>query len=533
MIGVAVELLTGVYRAAARESRESAEWPPHPDRLFMAMLAGHHEAPGCASDATAERAALMWIEQSEPPGIAASARRDRSTGTCYVPTNDDEVSTKLSKIEGLKQEGLDRQLRVLPELRGKKARRFPAAVPLDAVVHFVWRAPADEEVRRGLSLLCAKLTRLGHSASLVRAWVEEAPPACVIEPCDRGGELRLRVPTAGRLALLEHLHKVAPESLPNAAPSRGYRVVEQRESGTRSVLAGHLIVLRRVGGTRVGLQSAAAIGEVLRQTIMQRCPVQPPPEWISGHASDGSPSRNPHIAIIPLPMVDAPHADGHLLGLGVLVPETVPARERRAVLEAALTPREGESALRLWNGDWFEWAVEPVVGIGNAKALTASTWAGPERGSSVWASVTPVVLDRHPKNEQGIAATIADSCLRVGLPMPKAIGLSRSCTFRGGLPAHRFPPLRRSDGSSRRHIHVLIEFGSPVTGPVVIGAGRFGGYGLLKPLVESRDIDDGARNRATVLAGLQGSGERSHDRQWRTGQQGDDGATPDEGEGEE
>jgi CRISPR-associated protein Csb2 len=504
VIAIAVELLTGVYRAASRQSRDAPEWPPHPDRLFMALVAGHHESPSDKAEAAEERAALQWLEMSAPPSIAASARHDRVAANCFVPTNDDEVSAKLAKIPALKQDGVEKQLRVLPGHRGKKARRFPAVIPVSTRVHFVWAETPDDRVRRGLALLCAKLTRLGHSASLVRAWIAEAPPACVIEPCERGGDLRLRVPTSGRLALLEQHYSLAPSVLPAPGPSRGYRVIVRAPQPVRGNLAGHMIVLRRLGGTRVGLESTLSVCDVLRKAILQRCPQQPPPEWISGHSVDGSPSRNPHLAVIPLPMVDSAHADGHLLGLGVLVPGSVTPRERRMTLEAALTANERELGLRLWDGDWFEWSVEPLAGAGVPQALAPSTWSGPARGSLVWASVTPVVLDRHAKDERGVAATIAESCMRVGLPAPRAVGLSRACVFRGGLPANRFPALRRSDGSTRRHIHALIEFEAPVVGPVVIGAGRFAGYGLLRPVRSAAQEEDRSSSSASVMSGLHG-----------------------------
>src|SRR5690606_29428782 len=44
------------------------------------------------------------------------------------------------------------------------------------------------------------------------------------------------------------------------------------------------------------------------------------PEEISGHASDGSPTRNPHLAIVPLPFAGFPHADGHVMGFALVPP---------------------------------------------------------------------------------------------------------------------------------------------------------------------------------------------------------------------
>jgi CRISPR-associated protein Csb2 len=484
VISVAVEFLTGVCRASSRHDRGAAEWPPHPDRLFMAMVAGHHECPSDAVMQSAERIALAWIESASCPEIAGGEPSFRNVVTTYVPTNDDAISTKVAKIGGLKDDGLAGQLRVLPDSRGRKAREFPAVVPADPRVHYIWRVQPSAEVARGLASLCAKVTRLGHSASLVRAWVDDSPPRASLEPCEEADAiLRLRVPVVGRLSALEAAFAHDSSALVPASRSRGYRRCTNKAIVHRSRLAGSMIVLRRVAGVRVGLESTLQVCEVLRRSILKRCPQQPPPEWLCGHSADGAPSNRDHVAIVPLPMVGGPHADGHLLGLGVLVPEGIDVRERRSCLDAALTPDGVDKSLRLWGGTggWFEWLVEPVGGHSLPAALQECTWSGDRIGSRRWASVTPVVLDRHSKSEAGIAASIAGSCERVGLPAPVSVQIGSVSVVPGVPPAWAMPTTRRGDGSARRHLHAVLEFAEPVAGPIAIGAGRFAGYGLLRP----------------------------------------------------
>ena len=45
MLTIAVELLTGSYDAGDADDRRLAEWPPHPARLFCAMVAAARTAP--------------------------------------------------------------------------------------------------------------------------------------------------------------------------------------------------------------------------------------------------------------------------------------------------------------------------------------------------------------------------------------------------------------------------------------------------------------------------------------------------------
>jgi len=52
----------------------------------------------------------------------------------------------------------------------------------------------------------------------------------------------------------------------------------------------------------------------------------------------------------------------------------------------------------------------------------------------------------------------------------------------GVPPAHAFPMLQRKDGSPRWHTHAILVFDEPVCGRVLIGAGRFRGYGVCRTM---------------------------------------------------
>ncbi len=108
-------------------------------------------------------------------------------------------------------------------------------------------------------------------------------------------------------------------------------------------------------------------------------------------------------------------------------------------------------------------------------------------GAITWASVTPVALDRHGKSARFDAAAeaqIAEACEHIGLPRPTLVELSSTSFIVGAPHARTMPALRRKDGSARRHVHVRLEFPEPVRGPVLIGAGRFRGYGFCMPYRE-------------------------------------------------
>ena len=68
-------------------------------------------------------------------------------------------------------------------------------------------------------------------------------------------------------------------------------------------------VVLGIKGKQVTLPSTLKLTAALRGLLMGACPVQPPPEWFSGHRADGTATSEPHLALIPLPFVGSQHAD--------------------------------------------------------------------------------------------------------------------------------------------------------------------------------------------------------------------------------
>ena len=102
-----------------------------------------------------------------------------------------------------------------------------------------------------------------------------------------------------------------------------------------------------------------------------------------------------------------------------------------------------------------------------------------------------MVLDRHFDGEDkwGRAAeSVMDSCEHIGLPRPGEVLLSPVSLVEGVPHARGFSSLtRKRDGGRQMHAHAVMIFREPVLGPVLIGAGRFRGYGLCRPMDASRE----------------------------------------------
>lgn len=522
MFSLGIRYLNGWAMAAADGAKkERAEWPPHPDRVFMALAAAWFET---GQDET-EGAALRWLEaRPSPPDIAASAAEPRRIVTSYVPVNDtamagrrklDELLVKPNaKLSELKDAGLE----LLAEFRSRQGRSFPVSIPHDPVVHMIWRNELPDSHREPLASLCRKVTSVGHSASLVQMWLEDNPPSPSLIPVKGFALHRLRVTGEGRLDYLErrynrnevvawadlnaHIQTASvkektmlqlrlqehflggrpPSFRPEPRLWQGYDtpIPESASQPPGSVFDPRLIVLK-LSGKRIALPATLKLTEALRGALLSGWET-PIPEWLSGHAANGDRSDKPHVAVLPLPFVDAEHADGRLMGVALALPrdlEDTSALERWLWREDDWLPR----AIKLFDGQWLECVAEFDTRESPPLNLRRETWTGPARH---WASVTPVVLDRHFDGADkwvNAAENVNDACVRAGLPRALDVLLHPVSRFEGVPRSNEFPYLtRKKDGGRMHHAHAVIVFDEDVQGPVLVGAGRFRGYGLCRPL---------------------------------------------------
>jgi len=554
MLAIGIRYLCGWAMAKEYTSNhQTAEWPPHPDRVFMAMAAAHLETDSLGE----ERAALEWLEGQGPPTMYASKHQDRRTVTSYVPVPDTQIARKgtlerrIERYRALKtlDKAKDAGLALLPEFRSRQPRTFPTAIPDDPAICLCWEEDEPSAgVRAALAELCAKVTYLGHSASLVQMWVaDRLPEGKDINwvPDKRGIGKRLRISGPGRLAYLESQFNLAaieehtrlsaeieaakgkqkkalttrleerfgdspPRSMrPTPSLWRAYARVKKEEVGTdisQSVFDYNLLVLRRVGGRQFGLESTLQMTAALRDTVMSKCPVQPPPEWISGHELDGCRSEQSHLAFVPLAYVGDQHSDGHLLGAAIVMPRRIESSEMRLLSPVVGYDENGDPVTTtLTFGTLGKWSLQLDDRDTVPKTLQEFTWTASGSGTPGarrWATVTPIVFDAHPKDRwskndsprvraerqasywRQVEDMIAAAVERIDLPRPVEV-VAQSTSHLVGVPhIRRFPQMQRKGGGNLHHTHAVITFEKPVLGPVLVGAGRYRGYGLCRPLRE-------------------------------------------------
>ena len=375
-----------------------------------------------------------------------------------------------------------------PSLR-RKERRLPSGTPENNRVHFVWKraepsAPTLEALRR----IAQQVSYLGHSASLVRVAVIESPQDAMLKPSE-SGDILLRVPSKGRLDYLDREFEKSRSTRqfrPDAGAFQRYaRVGKKVESApTPASSFGEMIIFQRLNGLPERIESVLTVTSVLRDALMARSPQQPAPGYISGH------DETPHIACVGLPFVNHRYADGSLKGLAIVLPKGL-AEADQLVIFAALN---GLEELRSTGG--MLWRIRRLTDDTGSTTLSDRTWT---RNARVWASVSPMLLDRFPKlvkkngteplangfeykHGDSPEEIVADACERIGLPRPKAVRLHKNSLVLGVASSTRFRLRRRSDEAPRPASHVILEFAKPVHGPILIGAGRYFGLGLFLPL---------------------------------------------------
>jgi len=483
-----VEYVSGVSFAAVGPDSELPDWPPQPDRIFSALVATW----AARGQDRQEAEALEWLEVLPPPRLLASEAAPRTAPVVFVPPNDPS-SDKQKNARG-----------VLPALRSRQPRRFPATRPHDPVVRLFWDGVVlNDEILTALQRLANDTPYVGHSASFTRCRFLRADDARGLSEA-RHPERRVY---AGRFAELRQTFDAGRRPLPG---TRVAPLSEAKQERT-NVFGERWLLFEHVEGDMPDLRACALVAKTMRDTLLsgfrQIGLGNEIPEVISGHAADGNPTRAPHLAVVPLPFTGFSYADGHVMGFALIPPrdESILEDENfRKVLRklAPIDEERGRRVLTLKTKDGtppdraFLIALSPTFEPpANKRSLDPALYV---RRAQNFATVTPIALDRHLKEigeprQDEIKAQIASACRNIGLPEPEEAVADKHAAVQGvpsAYPSGKSPDWMRwrlpRSLASRQLTHAVIRFAAPVEGPVVLGAGRFMGLGLCRPLDPER-----------------------------------------------
>lgn len=466
MLSITVDLLLGTMRADPTGNSHTGEavlgeWPPAPLRLFSALVAG---------DGTRDRSRhttgeeLAFLEGCDPPAVFASPPSQvhhQKLHPRYV------VEQTGKAVEGQHQE--------YPGRKGAQIRPGVRVAPRCTRVVYTWDEDPPAPVLAGLRARAARVGYLGTADSPVQVRVDDRVPdgdlGARYEP-DPDGELLMGVPRSGVVAALdahfdlwhEHGPAVTRTQAHGLRRMAAYRTPEQAplEPDPSHFLV--CVLDRSLPGRKV--TSAVQTFKAALLDLYQRGG-QEPPALLHGHASNDTDTSS--ACYLALNHVGRDHARGTIHGLALLLPSDTDA-DILARCEAALFRLE-----ELHAPSW-ERQVHRRTRADRNHAVNPSRW---RQASTHWATAFPALHERRRVTID--VSEVSRWCEHAGLPAPVAVRSTRSPLVAGGVDLAP-SEVNRPDRPRLSYSHVELIFAEPVTGPVVIGAGRTRGLGLCVPI---------------------------------------------------
>ena len=485
---IAVRFHEGRYHGQSDRFGDDDGWPPSPGRLFQALVAG--AARGATLQAE-DRRALEWLEELDPPRIAAPAVRRGQAVRRFVPNNDlDSVGGDPARIG---------EIRV-----GKQWR--PCFFDQETPVLFVWRFESGAAKAARICSIATRLYQLGRGIDI--AWAsgrvldeQEAEAALASHPGalrTPGGPGMTATPHPGTLASLAQRFRRNREKLATVGVGRKSRQLFTQPPKASFAHTGYDAPARRLhfelrtserGFAPQALASAAPLLTGLRDAAAQRLQDAVPEsaplfeKLIIGRGA-GPRDLAQRVRLVPVPSVGTEHTDPSIRRIMVEVPAECPIRlDDLAWAFAGLRacdPKTGE----FWNGHL----------VSTDDARMAQRFARPARE---FRSITPVALsgasrrrleptdaksaDERSREERAATGSVVQALRHAGIrARPTDIRVQREPFHRRGIRAEFFAAGSRF--SKHALWHLQLRFSEMVPGPMVIGDGRFCGLGLMEPI---------------------------------------------------
>lgn len=495
----------------------TGDWPPSPARLFQALVAA--VAKPVLDDAS--RDALAWLETLAPPTIAAPAAiQGQPNFKLFVPNND------------LDAKGGD--IRRVAEIRSAtkhiRPRLFDASMPL----LYVWRFVGDDVQAKKIIGIANGLYQLGRGMDMAWAVGEVLDEAAAVErlenypgvvyhpdrPARSDDDIKLDCPQDGSLDSLIERHKAGAVRFHHVKEGRTTRTEFANAPRPRfhsvaynSPSARLLFDLRRTAAPNSPfapwpLKRIAELVKVIRDGAANRIGDALPDKkevieriFIGRDAKDADKALR--LRIVPLPSIGFEYADRGIRRVLVDIPPNcqIPAKDIAwafSGLEVVAMDVDEET------GEILSVPVE-LVPSDDGAMLRHYSMGENAISSRLWRSVTPLALpdatrrrtDPHKRRElttdgakqgserlseqQRTCHAVAQALRHSGL-RHRIVGMrvQRESFEAKGQRAETFAEGTRF--SKHQLWHVELAFAEPVSGPLVLGNGRYSGLGLMAPV---------------------------------------------------
>jgi CRISPR-associated protein Csb2 len=494
------------------------EWPPSPARLFQALVAGAASGKTLSAE---DRVALGWLEQREPPVIAAPPKRDGGGFINYVPNNDlDSVGRDPHRVAEVRAGKLIKPL------------LFDARIGL----LYAWTFDGGEEHAQRLCAVAERLYQLGRGVDMAWARGEiinsdeietrlASHGGGIFRPGAGEGGIVVPSPQKGSLASLERRFVEIGSRFRAVKSGRQAQQIYSQASKPRfapvvygSAPQRFLFDLRKLTDKEDfeawPLVRAVELVEHIRDLAAAALKDRRPDAAATvdrvfiGRDAQAA-DKAARIRIVPLPSIGSVHV--------------VPAIRRVLIEVPPNCPFSGADIEGAFSGLLVSERVASKTGevVGNRllpaedRDMLRNYGVDVSNGHRVWRSVTPVVLtetaarrridpqrlrqelaasreaagrsfkeaksgaERVAEERRAVAA-VAQALRHAGVAAhPEAIRVRREPFARRGARAEEFAPGTRF--AKERLWHIEITFADPVRGPLLIGDGRYLGLGLMAP----------------------------------------------------
>lgn len=496
---ISIELLNGAFHG--RGEGDEPEWPPSPLRLFQALVAA--QAIKSLHDPTAAdaREALFWLEEISPPLIIAPRACTAAPLRLAVPNNDLDV-VAAAWVKGQEPQKQPSELKTMKSVR-------PTRLIGGNALHYLWEGGDRGGDRLAaivarLQTVARSVTHLGWGIDMAAAHVRllSADEAAALPgerwlPSAAPSPLRLRVPLRGTLHDLLHRHQQflariqrdqrGYEFFQPVPPLKTFQLVYYRRQTDSLPPPYALFRLQSLDVDRAFSYPQSKfihIAGMVRHLAIHTLRRSPPPRtddhwlesYVAGHAHKARPEHR-QFSYLPLPSIGHPHVNPSIRRVLIVAPPGDDAWLQHL-------------ALRL-NGQVLQ--PTPQTQLPSPPALERIT---PDsvalrylQPAAEWHSVTPVILPGHDDHKPAKTRKLIEKALRQsGIELPCEFEWSPFSRFPKSFSAHKYSReggpagyLRPDHLISNTAVHLTIRFpdGIKPSGPLVLGAGRHCGFGLM------------------------------------------------------
>ncbi len=480
---IEIEFLRATYDASSVLDNGIPEWPPHPARLFNALV---------------DAAALDEVPEADPALLALEAMSPPVLVVRSLTMNESEVSSERVGFVPTNQHTIKADevwKTAYPARIAKGPRTWPRTTGGERVT-MVWEDPISPDHFHALELLCKLVGYLGRATTPVVVRCadgdrETSPEEIELRSTDGFEGVEMSLPRPGYLAALRSAYEGQRPA--HQVPRRWMAYSERHTTDiVRSAFGTpHVLPIDRPRDPRHLL----AITSRLRSAI--ESVLDPAPAVLNGHPIDGEPTPRHQVVIAGLSSNMGEHADGLIRGLALICPASIDPTDRKRILDSLGRVPE----LALGQLGVVRFGEMPRTAL---KTLLPRTWTRP---ATTWTTVAPMVSDRYltATDEDGWFEQVRRSCRHVDLPEPIDIDYSPVPWANGALRATSYDTRRplpkdpkraaaRRAERAKPAMHVRIRFASPIRGPVLLGNLRYYGFGLCQPVgpIDQTGVGDDA-----------------------------------------